>query len=777
MRKPKSLHPKPIAPDRRTIRRDATTPTVAAAPQSPKGSGDALRDSEKHFRGLVENALIGFYRTTPDGQILMANPALIRMLGCGSFAEVAATNVEEQHARADYDRAAFKARIEQEGTITGLEGRWRRRDGTFIDVRENARVVRDDDGRPLYYDGTVEDITEQRRAHQLVHQQAAFMTAAMDGMAILGEDGRYLYVNEAHARTYGFEAAAELLGTSWETLYGERELNRFKTEVMPAVWAAGQWRGEAVGRRRDGTEFPQELSLTNIEGGGLVCVVRDISERKRTEEIRTRLATAVEQAAEVIVITDTEGTIQYVNPAFERVTGYSAAEAVGGNSRLLKSGVHGVQFYEAMWRTVTRGGVWSGHFVNRRKDGTLYEEEATISPIRDAAGAIVNFVAVKRDVTKEVQLAQQLRESQKLQAVGQLAGGVAHDFNNLLQAVVGTVEVLRRRGDEPEVLAKAVAELELDVRRGAALARQLLLFAHRGVVKTERVDLNDVVRGTEQLLRRLLREDIRIAIELAPEPLPVDADKGQFEQVLVNLAVNAVDAMPAGGCLTIRTSRAAGDDAVLEVQDTGFGIPEELQPRIFEPFFTTKGAEKGIGLGLSVVHGIVTGHGGTIAVASRPGQGTTFRIALPYRDSGVGPRAVRTVAAPAPSYGGSKRVLLVEDEPGARDGLQQALIALGCATVAVASGEEAVALPAVPAFDVLLTDLMLPGLHGGEVAAALRARWPRIEVIVMSGYAEDEAIRRGVFEGKVRFLQKPFDMAALAREMGAVLGGDETGQS
>ncbi len=706
----------------------------------------------------------------------MANPALVSMLGYDSFDELAARNLEERHDAIDYERTEFKRRVEQDGTITGLEVRWRRRDGTVFHVREGARVVRGEDGRTLYYEGTVEDITEQRRSRQLVLQQAAFMTAAMDGMAILGEDGRYLYVNEAHARIYGYETPAQLLGKSWEILYDDRELRRFNQEIMPVFWQSGQWRGEAVGRRRDGSEFPQELSLTRIEGGGLVCVVRDISEAKRAEEVRARLATAVEQAAEVILITDTAGTIQYVNPAFERVTGYSAAEAVGANPRILKSGAQAATFYAAMWRTLTSGQVWRGHLVNRRKDGALYEEEATISPIRDAAGAIVNFVAVKRDVTAEVQLARQLRESQKLQAIGQLAGGVAHDFNNLLQAVVGTVEVLRSQGGDPQVLAKAVTELEADVRRGAALARQLLLFAHRGVVKTERLDLNDVVRSADRLLRRLLREDIRFRIEPAPEPLPVDADRGQLEQVLVNLAVNAVDAMPAGGALTIRTSHPAGGDAVIEVQDTGVGIPEAVRARIFEPFFTTKGSEKGIGLGLSVVHGIVTGHGGTIEVVSRPGEGATFRVALPYRDSGVGRRPAPTSSAPAPPAARGQRVLLVEDERGAREGLQQVLTALGYEAVAAASGEEAVALPADPPFDALLTDLMLPGLHGVEVAAALRARWPRIQVIVMSGYAEDEALRRGVFEGQLRFLQKPFDMVTLARELGSALDDGEASE-
>ncbi|HVN74852.1 MAG TPA: PAS domain S-box protein, partial [Thermoanaerobaculaceae bacterium] len=615
----------------------------------------------------------------------------------------------------------------------------------------------------------IQDVTERKRSEQLRLQQAAFMSASMDGMSVLDRDGVFLFVNDAHARVYGYDRPEEMLGKTWRILYEGAELERLANEVMPEFGRTGRWRGEAVGRRRDGSSFPQEVSLTMVEGGGMVCVVRDLSAEKRSEEARARLATAVDQAAEAIVITARDGTIQYVNPAFERVTGYAAAEAIGTNPRILKSGAHDAKFYRTMWETLASGEVWSGHVVNRRKDGSLYEEEAAISPIRGSAGAIVNYVAVKRDVTTEMQLAEQLRESQKLRAIGQLAGGVAHDFNNLLQALMGTAEVLRNRGADPGVLTDAIAELEADIRRGAALTRQLLLFAHRNMVKLERTDLNETVRTTERLLRRLLRENIRIVVSLAPEPLPVDADRGQLEQVLVNLAVNSADAMPEGGTLTIRTHRPHADEALLEVSDTGSGIPEDLQPRVFEPFFTTKGPEKGIGLGLAVVHGIVTQHGGRIDFASGCGSGTTFRIFLPFRESGAHSGLPPAEVPAAPERGRNERVLVVEDETGAREGLTQILTMLGYRAVSVSDAEGALAVPAEPPFDLLLTDLLLPGIHGAELAEAMRRRWPALKVIVMSGYAEDEAVRRGVLEGSVRFLQKPFGMATLAAELRGAL--------
>ena len=730
-----------------------------------KRAEEALRESEETTRALLNAPDHIAVLTDRKSTILAANERaaalfgmpldkLIGSLAAGLFDPVASA------ARTERSEEVFRTgrplRLEEEAG------------GTHFDV--TYYPVFDSQGQVARMAVVARDVTSRKRSEQMMLRQAAFMKAAMDGMAILDDRGVYEYVNDAHARIYGYENADELLGKTWEVLYEGRELERLQREIMPAFFRAGRWRGEAIGRRKDNTVFPQEVSLTRIADGGMVCVVRDLTESKRAEEARVRLATAVEQAAETIVITDPRGTIQYVNPAFERTTGYAAAEAIGQNPRILRSGLHDAAFYRRMWETLARGEVWSGHLVNRRKDGSHFEEEATISPVRDATGALVNYVAVKRDVTQEVQLAEQLRESQKLRAIGQLAGGVAHDFNNLLQALLGTVEVLRTRGQDPRVLPRAITELEADVRRGAALTRQLLLFAHRGVVKPESLDVNEVVRDTESLLRRLVRENIRFTCELSAGPLPVKADRGQLEQVLVNLAVNAADAMPDGGTLVIRTSGQGGREVILEVEDSGVGIPDELQPRIFEPFFTTKGADRGIGLGLSVVHGIVTQHGGRVEVKSRVGAGSTFLVALPLHRL----EPVREVPEPpampalAPHSRG-ERVLLVEDEPGAREGLRQILSMLGYDVTTAASAEDVVKMSPKEVFDLLLTDLLLPGMHGGELANDMRQKWPSLRVIVMSGYAEDEAVRRGVREGALRFLQKPFDMVTLARELRAAL--------
>ncbi len=610
-----------------------------------------LRESETRYRGLFENSPIGIYRTTPDGEIVLANPALLAMLGYASFGELRERGLEGGKGSGPGGRRdRFRAALERDGAVRGFEARWIRRDGSVLVVRENAQAIRGDDGRVLYYEGAVEDVT---------------------------------------ARTLA-------------------------------------------------------------------------------EEERRRLATAIEQSSEAVVISGVDGTIQYVNPAFESITGYRAEEAIGANPRILKSGRQPAAFYAEMWATITTGSVWTGRLTNRRKDGTLYEEEMSISPLRSEGGGISGFVAVKRDVTREVELQQQLTQSQKLEAIGRLAGGIAHDFNNLLQALINQIQLVRSQARKPDRVEELSRQLEQQVNHGASLTRQLLLFSRRETSKPERLDLNAVVHDATTMLRRLIRANIRLDIELSARPLPVEADRGQLDQVLMNLTVNASDAMPDGGRLTIRTG-SEGSSGWLIVEDTGHGIPPELRDRIFEPFFTTKGPGKGTGLGLSVVHGIVAKHGGHVEVESATGGGTRFKVTIPRGGSGKLPAAEPADPPRALEAGRGERILLVEDEAAAREGLGEILTGLGYTVVAAASGQEVGSLPDEPAFDLLLADLMLPGLGGPAIAAALKGRWPALKVILMSGYAEDETVRSGVEAGTLRFLQKPFDVITLAREVRVAL--------
>jgi two-component system cell cycle sensor histidine kinase/response regulator CckA len=748
----------------RTAELAGTNAALQAEIAERKRAAAALQDSEERFRRLSQAAFEGI-AISDEGRLVDVNARFAEMFGY-ALSEMSGRDVRDLVVPEHRDEVR---RLMLSGYEAAYETVCLRKDGSRFPVEVHARSL--PFGKRMLRITAIRDITERRKAEEELRLKVRLLDAAVDTIFLHDLEGNMIYANEAAYRTRAYERE-EFMAMNLRSLVAPLDAAKFD-ERMAEVAEKGRGVFESTHICRDGSIMPVETRTTAITSGGktiVMAIVRDITERKRAEEARVRLATAVEQAAETILITDPNGTIQYVNPAFERTTGYGAAETIGRNTRMLKSGVHDGAFYRRMWETLARGEVWTGRLVNRRKDGSHFEEEATISPVRDATGAVVNYVAVKRDVTQEVQLAEQLRESQKLRAIGQLAGGVAHDFNNLLQALLGTVEVLRTRGHDPRVLPRAITELEADVRRGASLTRQLLLFAHRGMVKPESLDVNEVVRDTESLLRRLVRENIRFTCELSAAPLPVEADRGQLEQVLVNLAVNAADAMPDGGTLVIRTSEHGGREVILEVEDSGIGIPDELQPRIFEPFFTTKGADRGIGLGLSVVHGIVTQHGGRVEVKSRVGAGSTFLVALPlHRPEPAhhtqGPTAM-TVIAP---HSRGERVLLVEDEPGAREGLRQILSMLGYDVTAAPSAEDVVKLPPGQRFDLLLTDLLLPGMHGGELANDMRQKWPGLRVIVMSGYAEDEAVRRGVREGALRFLQKPFDMVTLARELRAAL--------
>jgi PAS domain S-box-containing protein len=497
-------------------------------------------------------------------------------------------------------------------------------------------------------------------------------------------------------------------------------------------------------------------------------------ERRRTEQRLSLQSAVMESTANAIVITAPDATIEWVNPAFTRLTGYSAAEAVGRHTRILNSGVQPKVFYEDLWRTIVTGKVWRGEMVNRRKDGSHYTERMTITPVLEGAASggtavISHFVAVKEDVTALKEMEEQLRRAQRMEAVGRLAGGVAHDFNNLLQAMLGLTQYARLHGEDLASAEERLQEFEELLRRGAQLTQQLLLFSRREEPKPERLDLNDVIRDTAKLLKHLLRANVTLQVELAEEPLPVEVDRGQIGQVWMNLAVNAADAMPDGGTLTVRSGREGERLVWFSVTDTGHGIPDDVCDHIFEPFFTTKGDQRGTGLGLAVVHGIVTQHGGEVEVISTVGHGATFRVLLPRRAGGNAAAAPTTAEATALPHGNGERVLLVEDNDSVRRAFERLLVRLGYAVTAAASAEEADQLPASQPYTLLLTDMVLPGISGATLATRLRARWPALKVVFMSGYTEDEALRKRAADGEVRFLQKPVDLGTLAREVRAAL--------
>jgi two-component system cell cycle sensor histidine kinase/response regulator CckA len=627
-----------------------------------------------------------------------------------------------------------------------------------------------------------------------------FIEQSSDGVLLVDEQGLIIEWNQARERITGVKRDEALGRPFWDIQFRitppERRtperLAYYKTNLSDAL-QTGQSSYfsrplEADVVRPDGERrYIQQVffPIKTDQGFRIGAVTRDITARRQAEEARARLATAIDQAAESIVITDTAGAIQYVNPAFERITGYSQAEALGQNPRLLKSGKQNAAFYEAMWATISAGQVWQGRLVNRKKDGTLYTEDATISPVRDERSAIVSYVAVKRDVTRELQLEEQYYQAQKMEAVGRLTAGVAHDFNNMLTAINGFSELVSLGMAPDDPLQDSVKKVLSSGQRAAGLVRQLLAFSRKQIVQPEVLDLNDALTNVDKMLRRIIGEDVALRTMPAPGLWLTKADPVQVEQIILNLAVNARDAMPQGGKLTIETANVTLDEAyaaghpgaqpgeyvLLTISDTGTGMGEEVKSHLFEPFFTTKELGRGTGLGLATVYGIVKQCGGDVQVYSEEGVGTTFKVYLPR----VGPAAAP--AAPAPVRpempAGRETVLLVEDDEGARELARRVLGSLGYTLLEARNGQEALRLAADyrDSIHLLLTDVVLPGMSGKALAEQLARSRPGLKTLFMSGYTDNAIAHHGVLDPGVAFLQKPFGPRELARKVRAVLDG------
>jgi len=480
---------------------------------------------------------------------------------------------------------------------------------------------------------------------------------------------------------------------------------------------------------------------------------------------------AIEAVAGGIVITDAtrpDHPIVYANPGFERITGYRAADVIGRNPRFLQGPDTDPAAVAALRAALGEARPCSVDLLNYRKDGTPFWNALSVSPVLDAGGMVLQFVGIQSDITDRKRLEEQLRQSQKIEAVGRLAGGIAHDFNNLLTVITSRAEIALEAFGAAD---PGRANLEVIVKtadRGADLVRQLLAFSRRQVLQPKVLDLNAIVSNTSVMLRRLIGEHIDLALVLAPGLGRVKADPGQLEEVIVALAVNARDAMPEGGTLTITTSDV-DLSVTLAVSDMGMGMDAETQAHIFEPFFTTKEIGRGTGLGLATVHGIVSQSGGHIDVSSEPGRGTTFRIRFPRVDD---PAAVASAGSPG---GGTKlreTILLAEDEADVRALAHEVLERAGYAVVLATDGTEALRTweGYRGRIDLLLTDVVMPRMGGFELARRLRTVHPDLRVIFISGYANDLVTVDRELANAAAYLQKPFRPRTLIQKVREVLG-------
>ncbi len=536
------------------------------------------------------------------------------------------------------------------------------------------------------------------------------------------------------------------------------------------------------------TEFGSMARLIDQFFDQQRLITIEVEEHRKAEDKLKRLAAAIEQAAESVIITDPDGTFVYVNPAFERMSGYSRADSSGQTPRILKSGQHSASFYRELWDTIRRGEVWTGQLTNRNKDGSLYTAEAVISPVRDADGQIVSFVAVERDITTELRLGEQLNHAQKMEAIGQLAGGVAHDFNNLLQAIGGYTEIARDDLDADHPVQQSLKEVVNATDRARNLISQLLLFSRRQAAQPRVLDLNAVVSGLIGMLERVLGEQVDLEFCPCPDTIKVRADQHQLEQVLMNLSVNARDAMPEGGRLVVETQTLLLDDeycrahpwarkgafSCLSVSDTGIGMAPEVRQHVFEPFFSTKGVGKGTGLGLATVYGIVKQHEGLIHVYSEPGLGTTFRIYLPLvEEEEAQPRAV--LSAHAPVRGKGETILLAEDHEMVRALGISILEKHGYRVIAARDGAEAIELfeKYRDEIDLALLDVVMPRKSGKMVYDAIKEVRRELPILFASGYSYQILEIGGVTKDQYAMISKPYRPQELLSRVRALLDGTD----
>lgn len=506
-------------------------------------------------------------------------------------------------------------------------------------------------------------------------------------------------------------------------------------------------------------------------------------QRQRAENMLRKLWSAVEQSAELISITDRAGTVEYVNPAFETLTGYSRTELIGQTLRLLNSPEEPAATHEQMWETLLTGGIYRGIVTHEKKNGETFVVEKTITPVRDARGVVTNYVSCDRDITERRRLELQLQQAHKMDAIGRLAGGIAHDFNNLLMIVSAYAELMLDHFTSEHPLRRNVQQILTASRRAADLTRQLLAFSRKQMQALQVLDLNWVIQEVSKMLPRLIGEDIEFIFVPGEKLDKVKADPVQIEQVVMNLAANARDAMPKGGRLIIETAKVCldeayvqrhtmvppGDYVVVSVTDSGQGIAPEHLGHIFEPFYTTKEEGKGTGLGLATVYGIVKQSGGFIWVYSEPGLGTTFKIYLPRAEQqSLVPS--QTLHLEEPSQG-TETVLLVEDEDAVRQSTCEFLVLNGYTVLEARNGEEAlrVAQECNKTIDLMVTDVVMPLMGGAQVANRLTATRPGMKVLFVSGYAESTVLRQGAIDLVGHFLQKPFTLKMLARKIREVL--------
>jgi len=748
----------------------------------------SLARSETRFRQFAETLPLIFCITDVTGKVEYMNRVIADLCGPQAAAQALGDGWLSLLHPDDVDgaRAAWEQAL-RAGVPSETEFRFRARDGSYRWHLARAVPIRDDQGQIVKWYGTTANIDEQKR---MAVRLRAILESITDGFVILDPDGRFAYLN-AHAEHILLESQADLLGKTIYEVFPQVRGTLFDQEYTAA---------RATGRAAHFEEFfPRrqmwiDFSIYPSEEG-VAIYFRDVTRRRAMEEQLRLLEAAVARLNDIVMITEAEPIdkpgprIVFVNDAFERVTGYTRAEALGRSPRLLQGARTQRGELDRVRAALERREFVVARVINYKKSGTEFWNEFSIIPLINGQGQCTHFVSIQRDITGQVALEEQLRQSQRLEAVGQLTGGVAHDFNNLLTVMLGNAELLSEAlAGNPDLLPLA-RMISAAAQRGAALTQHLLAFARRQALDPRAVDVNRLITGMDELIRRALGEHIEIQLILAPNLWRALVDPAQLESALLNLCINARDAMPMGGTLTIETGNVLLDQqyadrsaevtpgayVLVAVSDTGTGIAPEHLPRVFEPFFTTKEHGKGSGLGLSMVYGFVKQSQGHVTIYSEPGQGTTVKLYLP--------RTVEEVAGYETGVEGAWRgdgetVLLVEDDEAVRHFARQQLTSLGYRVLEARTGPEALELVrAHGEIALLFTDIVMPGgMSGRELVEAARQVRPGLKVLYTSGYAENVIVHHGRLDPGMLLLSKPYRRADLARKVREALLAEAEGQ-
>ena len=662
--------------------------------------------------------------------------------------------------------------------------------GNHLDAIINVDVLPGDDFLALV---SITDISPQKMLEATLHesreQYKKLIETANDAILIAdAETGLILQANRKAEALTGY-SKAELIGMHQSKLRSSDE-RRSADDIFKRHSRRGMKDRRNISEiyllHADDQQIPVEISSSTITVGGrrvVQGIFRDLRARFEGEELRRLLATVTEQTDDSVMITDTKGKISYVNPAFERVSGYTLEEVVGKTPRILRSGKHDKSFYKAILDTLDERCTWHGHFINRKKDGTLYEEDAIITPVTDHTGKVINYVAIKRDITNQILLQKQVRQAQKMQAIGTLAGGIAHDFNNILTAIMGFAELSLLHCKDNSLLENNIQEVIRGADRAGKLIEQILTFSRQTEKNVAALRLSTVVKEALKLLRSTLPANIEIIEDLNAEVM-VRADPTQILQVIMNLCTNAYQAIREDrGWIKVSMKSVVvasregveignlshGEYVCITVEDNGSGISTEYLGRIFEPYFTTSEKEEGTGLGLSVVHGIVSDHGGAVTVDTAIGQGSCFTVYLPEISCQESSESQHRKDLPT----GEGRVLVVDDERQIVDYEVQILHRTGYTTNGFLSSLAALdALRADPdRYDLVITDMAMPDMTGLQLFTEIRKIRSSIPVLLCTGYSEHVTAESSRSMGINGYLAKPFTAEQFAVEVKRVVAG------